>query len=186
CDLKPSNVLLDEEMIAHVGDFGLAKFLAKDSSNTTKQYTNSIAIKGSIGYIAPEYGMRESVSAHEDIYSYGILLLEILTGKRPTNEMFKDGLSLHSFCKMALPDRVMEIADPFLLILYEELIGQTNGGKGTVKVSKCLISLVRIGVACSTKTPHKRMGISEIVMELNAIKQAFLGMGIHGQKRARM
>ena len=53
CDLKPSNVLLDEEMIAHVGDFGLAKFLAEDISNPTEQHTNSNAIKGSIGYVAP-------------------------------------------------------------------------------------------------------------------------------------
>ena len=130
--------------------------------------------------------MGGSVSAQGDVYSYGILILEILTGKRPTDEMFKDGLSLHSFCKMALPDRVMEIADSCLLILDEELNGQTNRSRGRVKVSKCLISLVKIGVACSIEAPHERMGISEIVMELNAIKQAFLGMGIHGQKRVRM
>ncbi|KAK2634197.1 hypothetical protein Ddye_028989 [Dipteronia dyeriana] len=130
--------------------------------------------------------MGESVSTHGDIYSYGILLLEILTGRRPTDEMFKDGLSLHSFCKMALLDRVMEIADSCLLILDEELNGQTNRSRGKAKVSKCLISLVRIGVACSTEIPHERMCISEIVMELNTIKQVFLGMGIHGQRRARM
>ncbi|KAK0600823.1 hypothetical protein LWI29_018711 [Acer saccharum] len=64
----PSNVLLDEEMTAHVGDFGLAKFLAEDISNLTEQHTNSIAIKGSIGYVAPEYGMGEPVSAQGDIY----------------------------------------------------------------------------------------------------------------------
>ncbi|KAK1572495.1 hypothetical protein Q3G72_033606 [Acer saccharum] len=54
------------------------------------------------------------------------------------------------------------------------------------KMRECLISLVRIGVTCSTETPNERMGISEIVMELKAIKQGFLGMVIHGQRRVRM
>nr|XP_009799879.1 PREDICTED: probable LRR receptor-like serine/threonine-protein kinase At3g47570 [Nicotiana sylvestris] len=52
CDLKPSNILLDEEMTAHVGDFGLAKFLLKSNESWNKQ--TSIALKGSIGYISPE------------------------------------------------------------------------------------------------------------------------------------
>ncbi|KAL5732828.1 hypothetical protein ACOSQ2_032520 [Xanthoceras sorbifolium] len=187
CDLKPSNVLLDEDMVAHVGDFGLAKFLARNTSNPTGGQTNSIAIKGSIGYIAPEYGMGGSVSKPGDIYSYGILLLlGILTGKRPTDEMFKDGLSLHSFCKMALPERVMEIADPCLLIPEEDLDDQINECSGEAKMRECLISLVMIGVACSTETPNERMSISEIVMELNAIKQVFLITDIHREKRVRI
>ena len=50
CDLKPGNVLLDEDMTAHVGDFGLARFLSHDSSQTG---SSTIGLKGSIGYIAP-------------------------------------------------------------------------------------------------------------------------------------
>ncbi|KAL5799599.1 hypothetical protein ACOSQ4_032483 [Xanthoceras sorbifolium] len=192
CDLKPSNVLLDEDMIAHVGDFGLAKFLTINLSNPINRQTNSIAIKGSIGYVAPEYGMGASASKQGDIYS-GILLLEILIGKRPTDEIFKDGLSLHSFCKMALPDRVMEIADSCLLIPEDNLNDQTNRNRNAeieecmkFKMRECLISLVRIGVACSTEAPSERMGLSEVVMELNAIKQVFLGGGIHGERRIRI
>ncbi|XP_058110891.1 putative receptor-like protein kinase At3g47110 [Magnolia sinica] len=116
CDLKPSNVLLDNDMVAHVSDFGIARFLSMaidDQYSTNK--TNSIAVKGSIGYVAPEYGMGGNVSTSGDVYSYGILLLELFTGKRPTEDMFKDGLSLHEFVKMALPDQVLEIGDPQLL-----------------------------------------------------------------------
>ncbi|XP_058072558.1 probable LRR receptor-like serine/threonine-protein kinase At3g47570 isoform X2 [Magnolia sinica] len=89
-DLKPSNVLLDDDMRAHVGDFGLARFLSNAATNTSQDQTSSAGIKGSVGYVPP--------------------------GKRPTDDMFKDGLSLHEFAKMALPDQVMRIADPSLLL----------------------------------------------------------------------
>ncbi|XP_028102993.1 putative receptor-like protein kinase At3g47110 [Camellia sinensis] len=105
CDLKPSNILLypnilDKDMLGHVGDFGLAKFLADHATHDlSANETSSVGVRGTIGYTAPEYGMGSEVSAYGDIYSFGILLLEMLTGKRPTDEMFKDGLSLHSFVK---------------------------------------------------------------------------------------
>ncbi|XP_058109082.1 LRR receptor-like serine/threonine-protein kinase EFR isoform X1 [Magnolia sinica] len=97
-DLKPSNILLDDDMTAHVGDFGLARFLSEVAQ------TSSVGMKGSIGYIAPEYAMGNKASAQGDVYSYGILLLEMITGKGPTDDMFKDNLSLHHFAKLALPE----------------------------------------------------------------------------------
>ncbi|VVA38781.1 PREDICTED: probable LRR receptor [Prunus dulcis] len=116
CDLKQSNVLLDEDMVAHVGDFGLARFLLEASDNSSKNQTMSVGLKGSIGYIPPEYGMGGQVSILGDIYSYGILLLELFIGKRPTDDMFKYGLSIHQLAAMALPNHVMDIVDPSLLL----------------------------------------------------------------------
>ncbi|XP_058006605.1 probable LRR receptor-like serine/threonine-protein kinase At3g47570 [Hevea brasiliensis] len=111
CDIKPSNILLDEEMTAHVSDFGLVKFL----SNVTLSYTNqssSIGVRGTIGYCPPEYGIGSQTSTSGDIFSYGILLLEMFTGKRPTDHMFKEGTSLRNFVKRALPEQVTQILDP--------------------------------------------------------------------------
>ncbi|KAJ9167172.1 hypothetical protein P3X46_021842 [Hevea brasiliensis] len=96
-DLKPSNVLLDEEMTAHIRDFGLAKIVASVSGEIQQYQSSSTAIKGSIGYVAPEYGLGDPVSKKGDVYSYGILLLEMFTAKKPIDESFKDDLNLHTF-----------------------------------------------------------------------------------------
>ncbi|KDP38960.1 hypothetical protein JCGZ_00717 [Jatropha curcas] len=80
-DLKPSNVLLDEDMVARASDFGLARLLstAMDSSQSE---ISTMGIKGTIGYAAPEYGIGCPASNEGDVYSYGILLLEIFSGKK--------------------------------------------------------------------------------------------------------
>jgi hypothetical protein len=62
-----------------------------------------------------EYGLGNEVSILGDVYSYGILLLEMFTGKRPTGTEFREALSLHNYVKMALPDNVIDIADQHLL-----------------------------------------------------------------------
>ncbi|KAL5991501.1 hypothetical protein ACLOJK_012410 [Asimina triloba] len=158
CDLKPSNVLLDNDMVAHVSDFGIARFLSeKEAGDQRTDKTNSIAIQGSIGYVAPEYGMGGNVSPLGDVYSYGILLLEMFTGKRPTEDMFRDGLSIREFVKALFPSRSLEIVDPQLLIREqqrqqeeqeEQIRGRRrvrrqnprNEGEDTGNISKCLRS----------------------------------------------
>ncbi|KAM3685392.1 hypothetical protein ACB094_11G115400 [Castanea mollissima] len=111
CDLKPSNILLDDDMIAHISDFGLARLLLKFGKEAFLNQLSSAGVKGTMGYVAPEYGMGSQLSTNGDVYSFGILLLEMLTGRRPTNKLFKDDLNLHNFVKLALPGRVMEIVD---------------------------------------------------------------------------
>ncbi|GJV55829.1 kinase-like domain-containing protein [Tanacetum coccineum] len=105
-DLKPSNILLDDDMVAHVGDFGLARLLGTDLNQNS-----STGLKGTIGYAPPEYGIASETTSFGDVYSFGILLLEIITGKKPTDDMFNDGLSLHKFAYMALPDHVVDVID---------------------------------------------------------------------------
>ncbi|CAL5420307.1 unnamed protein product [Camellia sinensis] len=111
CDIKPSNILFNNDMTAHVGDFGLARLLQHCNNEISQSQTSSVGIKGTIGYIAPEYGMGSQVSIDGDIYSYGILLLELFIGKRPTDDMFKDGLTVHKLSSTVSPERVMEIVD---------------------------------------------------------------------------
>ncbi|KAI3855885.1 hypothetical protein MKX03_011540 [Papaver bracteatum] len=193
CDVKPSNVLLDDDYTAHVGDFGLAKFLSIPPSNSRRlneQDASSIAIKGSIGYVSPEYGMGCEVSTHGDVYSYGILLLEMFTGKRPTDDMFKDGLNIHDFTKMhEFPERIEEVIDSRLLLELREdhndaEIANYNISRNERRnidrdaMRQIFASIIQIGVKCSSELPSDRCCMNEVIVDVQAVKSRFHAVGM--------
>ncbi|KAK2990687.1 hypothetical protein RJ640_000108, partial [Escallonia rubra] len=194
-DLKPSNILLNHDMSAQISDFGLARLLPKITSNYSQQGDSSIVVKGSIGYAAPEYGMGGEASIHGDIYSYGILVLEMFTGRRPTDDIFRDGLTLHNYVKMDLPGNVMNIIDPVLIAMEreaqteaaateEEEDGddiQEEGDSNHVlspSCEACVVSILEIGLACSVDAvPKARMKMKDVLRELHRIRGAVLRGG---------
>nr|GMD59090.1 probable LRR receptor-like serine/threonine-protein kinase At3g47570 [Ipomoea batatas] len=105
--------------------------------------------------VRQEYGFGSRPSKAGDVYSLGILILEMLTGKRPTDELFKDGLNVNTYAKAALPDRGMEIAHPKIVQERDD------------KFQVCLVSMITIGVACSMESPADRMSIHDVVSELS-------------------
>lgn len=103
------------------------------------------------------------MTIHGDIYSYGVLLLEMLTGKKPTNSMFGEDLSLHKYCQLALLKRsVIEIVDSSLLIPSE---------RDHIKIQDSFINFAKIGVACSLDLPNERIGTKDVLVELLAIRE---------------
>ncbi|XP_076900701.1 uncharacterized protein LOC143587701 [Bidens hawaiensis] len=177
CDLKPSNILLDDDMVAHVGDFGISKILQSEYQN--RHNSSSAGVRGTIGYAAPEYGVGSKVSRSGDMYSYGILLLEMITCKKPTDSMFGAELSLHNYAKKAIDDGVaLGIVDA-LLLKDDEKIGVTTNKEettgGYMNHERCLRLLLEIGVSCSMESPQYRMDTASVIQELQLIKDAVLG-----------
>ncbi|MED6171358.1 hypothetical protein PIB30_040061 [Stylosanthes scabra] len=103
--------------------------------------SSTIGMKGTIGYAPPEYGMGSKVSIDGDMYSFGILVLEMLTGKRPTDEMFKDGCDLRNHVEMSLPHNILNIVDPNTYLLYEAYNSEFKDYKHTNLKLKSLTNL---------------------------------------------
>ncbi|KAK9725081.1 hypothetical protein RND81_05G121200 [Saponaria officinalis] len=171
CDLKPSNILIDEDMVAHVGDFGLAKFFAHPGS---LNQSSSVGVKGTVGYAAPEYGLGNEASTDGDIYSYGTVLLELVTGKRPTDQMFQEEFNLHMFAEEALPDHILQIVDPTLVHTIEEVDSRRTIQDTAKQRVKCMVSMVGVGVACSNHLPQDRMKITDAISKLRAARENLL------------
>ncbi|PVH65836.1 hypothetical protein PAHAL_1G086500 [Panicum hallii] len=167
CDLKPSNVLLDSDMVAHVGDFGLARFLYQDLEKSS----GWASMRGSIGYAAPEYGLGNEVSTHGDVYSYGILLLEMFTGKRPTDDEFGEAIGLHKYVQMSLPDSMASIIDHQLLTEMEgDQVSNSNSSSIREMRTACISSVLQVGIWCSEEMPTDRPPIGDALRELQAIR----------------
>ncbi|KAH9624716.1 hypothetical protein KSS87_015615 [Heliosperma pusillum] len=175
CDLKPSNILLDDEMVAHVGDFGLAKFFAQPGF---LNHSSSIGVQGTVGYAAPEYGLGSEASTEGDIYSYGTLLLELMTGKRPTNNMFEANFNLHMYAKEALPDQVLQIVDPTLEDkgFTEEVEDRRAIQDIAERRFECMVCMISVGVACSNHLPQDRMKINEAIRSLRAARDKLINV----------
>ncbi|KAI8554299.1 hypothetical protein RHMOL_Rhmol05G0087900 [Rhododendron molle] len=136
--------------------------------------------------------MGNEVSTSGDMYSFGILLLEMFTGKRPTDAMFEGGLTLHNFVEMAMADeQVANIADP---TLFQQVVmgekgssinnSQNKSPASIHEVQECLTSILKVEITCSEELPRDRPDIEEIVTQLHVIKNTLLGVGVHGGMRA--
>jgi serine/threonine protein kinase len=174
CDLKPSNVLLDDVMGARLSDFGLAKFLQSHNSSSITSSTSLAGPRGSIGYIAPEYGTGSKISTEGDVYSYGIIILEMLTGKRPTDELFNNGLSLQKFVGNAFPQKIHAILDRNIIPNFgsegmeNKLDHENNAIMG---MYSCIMQLAKLGLSCSMQTPKDRPKMLDVYAEMSTIKR---------------
>ncbi|KAK6934686.1 Serine-threonine/tyrosine-protein kinase, catalytic domain [Dillenia turbinata] len=139
CDLQPSNVLLDDEVVAQVSDFGIANFMGE--TDFMAHHTNTLA---TIGYMALEYGSEGIVSIEGDVYSFGIMPMETFTRKKPTDEMFDEGLSLKQWISESLSHEVTAIID-------ENLVRE--GAKHVAAKEQCIFCVMELALQCSTDTP---------------------------------
>ncbi|KAJ6815199.1 pentatricopeptide repeat-containing protein [Iris pallida] len=167
CDLKPSNILLDENMVAHISDFGIAKLMLIDS-NSIVTATNI----GTIGYMAPEYGSTGGITTKGDVYSFGILLLELVTGKKPVDPMFSGELNLRQWVCNAYPAAVLEIVD--CNIRRIDFTNMQQHSDGVNILHRCLSSIIEVALHCSKDLPNERLMMRDVVPRLQEIKNGLI------------
>ncbi|GAY51525.1 hypothetical protein CUMW_134820 [Citrus unshiu] len=162
CDLKPNNILLDKNMTAHVSDFGISKLLGEGDDSVTQTMTMA-----TIGYMAPEYASDGIISPKCDVYSYGVLLMETFTRKKPTDEMFTGEMSLKHWIKESLPHGLTEVVDANLVREVQASYAKMD----------CLLRIMHLALGCCMDSPEQRMCMTDVVVKLQKIKQTFLVSG---------
>ncbi|XP_027124697.1 LRR receptor-like serine/threonine-protein kinase FEI 2 [Coffea eugenioides] len=145
-DIKSSNILLDENLDPHVSDFGLAKLLVDEDAHVTT------VVAGTFGYLAPEYLQSGRATEKSDIYSFGVLLLELVTGKRPTDPTFvKRGLNVVGWMNTLVKENRME-----------DIVDRrcTNADAETVE------AVLEIAARCTDANPDDRPSMQQVLQYL--------------------
>lgn len=111
-----------------------------------------------------EYGLGERVSTRGDVYSFGILILEMLTTKKPTSDIFAGDFNLHKWVSLTFPNKVKEVIDSHLLIEIDGDEMEENDAH------KCLLSFLHVGLLCSKDSPGERPTMRDVSTMLESFR----------------
>ncbi|KAJ1433571.1 Protein kinase domain [Sesbania bispinosa] len=146
---------------------------AGDESTSTNSNSASFSsthglLCGSIGYIAPEYGMGKHASTEGDVYSFGVILLEIVTGRRPTDVLIHEGSSLHEWVKRQYlqPHKLENIVEQAL-----QRCSPSGMPSHHNKIWKDIIlELIEMGILCTQQNPSTRPSMLDVAQEMGRLK----------------
>ena len=101
------------------------------------------------------------------MYSLGILLLEMFTGRSPTDDMFRE-VDLHQYSKQALSEGILDIADSTIWLHVE-----SNDRIVRSRIKNCLVSVFRLAISCSKRNPRDRMMMRDAAVEIHVIRDSY-------------
>ncbi|KDO45819.1 hypothetical protein CISIN_1g002063mg [Citrus sinensis] len=147
-DIKSSNILLDEDYEPKIADFGVAKIA--ENSPKVSDYS---CFAGTHGYIAPELAYTCKVSEKSDVFSFGVVLLELVTGRKPVEEEYGDGKDIVYWVSTHLNN-------------HENVLKVLDCEVASESIKEDMIKLLKIAVVCTTKLPNLRPPMREVVKML--------------------
>ncbi|XP_057858291.2 cold-responsive protein kinase 1 isoform X2 [Cryptomeria japonica] len=157
CDLKPGNILVDEYLEPHIADFGVARIM-----NNNELTSSSLGSGFTIGYTAPEKAYQVRLSPKVDVYSYGVVLLELISGVMPTSSRLVDmGLTLSQWANKAYTENnLIEFIDDYLKSSLRD-----------DQIYDAMKKIIKLGIICTQENPEKRPHMKDVVEILKNIKQ---------------
>jgi hypothetical protein len=163
CDVKPENILLDRDLEPKIADFGLAKLLNRGGSNQ-----NVSRVRGTIGYIAPEWISSLQITVKVDVYSYGVVLLELVLGKRVLDLAIGANEEVHRTLRrlVGMLAHMLNIEDQSSLFKAVDcrLSGQFNYAQ--------VRTLIKLAVACLSEDRNERPTMESIVQILLSAEES--------------
>ncbi|XP_055804325.1 proline-rich receptor-like protein kinase PERK8 [Solanum dulcamara] len=156
-DIKTSNILLDINFEAQVADFGLAR-LAGDASSTHV----TTRVMGTFGYLAPEYASSGKLTEKSDVYSYGVVLLELITGRKPVDQ--SQPLGDESLVEWARP----VLAHALETENFEDVVDPRLGNNF---VASEMFRMIEAAAACVRHSGSKRPRMSQVVRALDSMDE---------------
>ncbi|KAF8697991.1 hypothetical protein HU200_035494 [Digitaria exilis] len=159
CDLKPSNVLLDGDMTAIVSDFGISKLVI----NGARDPEMGEASTSVVWLVRPAFDAG-------DVYSFGVMLLEMISGKRPTDVISEEGHGLHDWAKKRCLEHDLD-AIVKCLLLHDSPSVQPFGLPGCeMEAVAVVMELLELGVACSQLAPSMRPDMDDVAHEIACVR----------------
>ena len=156
CDLKASNVLLDSDMEPKLVDYGMANLIRHNSNGAT-----AASWMGSSGYAPPEYGFSSEFTRAGDVYSYGVLLLEIITGKRPSSEDVGAGVTLPAWVRsLKAQDRERYAIDMTLFQSADE------------SQIEQILHILKAAILCTSYVPAQRPSMLQVLGNLQEMPES--------------